>query len=761
LLNEFGLGLVLEFTDKASVGLHHATEAVSGLANAVDSLESGSNNLKSFTNAFLGVGVLLTATLTVPIVKFTQSLIKAGTTRASFVQDANLGFTALLGTMQEASSYMDKLLDFARTTPFNFMTLAASARNMVTYGFEATKVLGMLKDIGDFAGGSGLGESAVSGLSQLLSIIKSTGRVDGRRLISLGQYGINAPKIIGNIIGATDEMEARMAIASMTADDFVDKLLQGLREGTDGIMGLTPAYEGTMGKLRHTWTGALDRFRGAFQRAGLELLGQYTDETGTMRFSNLEKLTAALNNITDALGQVAGLVRPMISWLFPFAEKVSRVVKKVMMWFTNLDAISQRIVSSFAMFMTFIGPILTFFGGVVPKAVAFLGIKISLLGILKATLKTFGLLILKFAPFIAMAALAYQVWDKNIGGIRDSITNMFKDVGTVLSLVAESFSGNALSEDSFKKANELGLLPFIESMLDLKYLSGFFKEGFILGFKEFLTQLDGILTKFGLLDVHIFGMSQSIGEFIKGFTGIDDAEESWREFGRIIGKLAGWVPTLLIIVKVVTIIFKIFSKIGGIGKLLFAPTGALAKTVGVVSTLFGYIKGMFVAISSFLTSSAFLGVLSTLSIIAAGLAPLIFWKKDVGNKDEGYWDDSKKEWIVPQNNDAPEKKNFFKEWWDNRKGASTGGYTRKGGLEKVHANELIVNDPLTQKLKTFLDREGGGNYSQDNKIIFGKESVIINVKSASEEEVEKIADKLIRIIERKQALRKIAQRRYA
>jgi hypothetical protein len=123
-------------------------------------------------------------------------------------------------------------------------------------------------------------------------------------------------------------------------------------------------------------------------------------------------------------------------------------------------------------------------------------------------------------------------------------------------------------------------------------------------------------------------------------------------------------------------------------------------------------------------------------------------------------------------------------------GGATGGYVKSEGLMVLHPDELIVNDRLTQLLGGFLgdyqtmktnsipsssrgselaettkksivqkpsviSQDSGGN---DYRTIFESGSVVIQVMSSVDSELEKIAEKLMKIIARKQQLRAMAMR---
>lgn len=103
-------------------------------------------------------------------------------------------------------------------------------------------------------------------------------------------------------------------------------------------------------------------------------------------------------------------------------------------------------------------------------------------------------------------------------------------------------------------------------------------------------------------------------------------------------------------------------------------------------------------------------------------------------------------------------------------GLSTGGYVKETGVAVLHPDEVVVNDDTTRKLNEFLSLQNTGSSSNpsyksnhgeshnDYSVTFAQGSVIIQLSNASETELEKAADKLMKIIERKQQLKAMAVR---
>lgn len=103
-------------------------------------------------------------------------------------------------------------------------------------------------------------------------------------------------------------------------------------------------------------------------------------------------------------------------------------------------------------------------------------------------------------------------------------------------------------------------------------------------------------------------------------------------------------------------------------------------------------------------------------------------------------------------------------------GLATGGYVKETGVAVLHPDEVVVNDDTTRKLNEFLSQQSvrasgsssfnssKGEAHNDYSVTFSAGSVVIQLSNASDTELEKAADKLMKIIERKQQLKAMAVR---
>ena len=84
---------------------------------------------------------------------------------------------------------------------------------------------------------------------------------------------------------------------------------------------------------------------------------------------------------------------------------------------------------------------------------------------------------------------------------------------------------------------------------------------------------------------------------------------------------------------------------------------------------------------------------------------------------------------------------------------ATGGETRDEGFAYLHPNEAILNSGLTKRLGDFLSR------TSTNNVNYGGVNISINVDHMDNDtDLNALADKLMKIMDRKMQLKKMAVR---
>lgn len=587
-MNSFGLGLVLNFTDNASSGMRRVSQTfneMNGLASQmVDSSNSAVYSIETLTAAGIGLSVagenlnqMGTSILSL-FTGITQSVIDTG--------NKMLGFRMQLQALYGEDLYEQKMQEiqaYAKDSVFEVEGLMSAVTVMKAVGIEAMdeitsssgnttqKLLDYASDIAAMvpnmrnAYGTGV-NAAMGALKEYIA--------EGNAMSLKRGAGFDITGILGEDKGATIE-ERTQQVA-----DLVEQL---------GIAGYTASLVGTptqqLAKIQDTLFNTMS----AISDSGV--FDSYT-KLLTKAATWIETLTSdteKYNTIVALIGDTISTIMKPLNYLLDGAIKVVDA-------FIDFAATNPKIAKSILVAVAGLGAFLVVLGTVLKFAGSFFLLtssftQMSVLAKRGISIFTvFGnavkIVISKFIPFVALATTLYTVWSKNLFGIRDAVTQVFSDIGTVLSLVSDAWADNTLSVDDFNKATNLGVLPFIEAMLDLKYLLGNFADGFSQGFQSVFDTLDSLLGKISPVNDTVYSLTNKIGTFLKDVLNVPINEGSWTKVGEIFGKIAG---ALAIVIPLVFGAVKAFSLVKGVIALVTTPVGwvvlAIAAVVAAVAGL--------------------------------------------------------------------------------------------------------------------------------------------------------------------------------
>lgn len=230
-----------------------------------------------------------------------NSLIASGIERASRVETTQIAITTMMGSEDAASKFMDDLLDFAKTTPFQFPDLADASRNLLAFGMDARNVLPVMNAIGNAVAGVGGGRQELVQIADAFGAMQIAGKVSLAEINRLHAAGVPALQILANQAGITaDAMRGQISKGALDANTAIAALVKGIEHGTDGIAGKTAAFGGMMANYGGTWVGAVDSLRGAWGRAGQAIMEKHMP----MIIAAMGQLTQVINGLPETLDPI-------------------------------------------------------------------------------------------------------------------------------------------------------------------------------------------------------------------------------------------------------------------------------------------------------------------------------------------------------------------------------------------------------------------------------------------------------------------------
>lgn len=620
---DFGLGLILSFTDNATAGINNAVNSLDRLTQTAEGASNSLNQMASLSalsvvadqlgGAFLGAGSTILSTLgqVIGTVNETgQSLMFAENQLNALYASSNKTGKEVVGQIQQYAK--ESMFDFEQLIPavISLKSVGIEAFDAITSstGNAQHSLLDYASALASFAPqmknayGTGV-NAAIGAMREYIA--------EGNEMSLKRGAGLDITGILGEDKGASIEERTRQVA------DLVEQL---------GMLSMVETMKDSPQVKLSNMGDTLFQLKGMISDSGVReaingIIDVFYDFVSSISDERLQNIA---NNIGSAL---SSLIAPL-EWV---SKKIVVLAEGIVSLVENNPALVK-----FATVGLAIAGVLLVLAGVVLKFTSALsGVSLILLtmgqsfssigSLIKVgALKMLGTLL----PLTATIALLALAWKGDLAGIRtnvtnfaDSVSNSFRtarsaidgnvsDLRTSLSYLrneddfhrnltigfakimmagralADAWGDNELSEENFLKAKELGILPLIEAILDLKYRFGLFKEGFIAGWKEVSDKVSSFLLGItDSLDGTVFeGLLTTVTDFMQKLSNNDP--EAWREFGEIIGGLSAKFMLAFVALKLfnsvagkVMGVITIFSKLAGVVKGIPALFGGLGGKI--------------------------------------------------------------------------------------------------------------------------------------------------------------------------------------
>lgn len=202
----------------ASVGM--TNNRVQGLNGTFSSTESASNSFfSSMGSGFKTViGLVGALGISFGVLAGVKAIFNMGVE----MEQTNVKFEVLLGSVGKARDMLGQLNEYANATPYSNEGIIKGAETMLGFGIAQEKVMGNMKMLGDVAMGN---QEKLGGLSLVYSQVMATGRLMGQDTLQMINQGFNPLQIISENTGISmsklkDKMEQGAISAGMVEEAF-------------------------------------------------------------------------------------------------------------------------------------------------------------------------------------------------------------------------------------------------------------------------------------------------------------------------------------------------------------------------------------------------------------------------------------------------------------------------------------------------------------------------------------------------------------
>lgn len=259
----------------------------------------GLANVAQVINALPAVGQLAHAVVS-PLMDAAEQGVKFN----AWLETTKIGLDTLLGSAEKAQEHLDLLAAFAERTPFQFQDLVKASQRMQAYGFEASRVVPIMRDVGDAVSSTGdISKEVFDGIIVALGQMRAKGKVSAEEMEQLAERGIPAWELLAKAIGKSVAETRRLSEAGrLRGGPAVDAMLEQIRL----------RYGGQMSKLNNTLTGRMSNLEDIRQRAAGVATQNLTRDLNDMLAEALTKqdlATQLATSINTAITPVGAIVK--------------------------------------------------------------------------------------------------------------------------------------------------------------------------------------------------------------------------------------------------------------------------------------------------------------------------------------------------------------------------------------------------------------------------------------------------------------------
>lgn len=257
------------------------------------------------------------------VIDFGKKVAGVGIEYNALKQTSKATWTTLLGSQDEAIKQLERIEDFAASTPFSKMGVDTMAKYLHNAGYEGDEVFNTLTKIGNMGSAFGVQEESLVEMTRQFSQVQQAGYAYTEDLNILADRGIPIYQALADATGTTVEEVKRMASEGKITAEIYNSAIDSMAQTTDGAMKTqSETFSGMTSTLQDnltTLTGLLtEKVFGALQslvewlNPAVEKFNEIYKETGSF--------TEALKGALEQLG--------LGEWV-DFAEKVKGIYDRV------------------------------------------------------------------------------------------------------------------------------------------------------------------------------------------------------------------------------------------------------------------------------------------------------------------------------------------------------------------------------------------------------------------------------------------------
>ncbi|MCE5314444.1 MAG: tape measure protein [Armatimonadota bacterium] len=188
-------------------------------------MNSAQNTLQSLSSNLTALGATLTASVTLPIIGLGAAAIKS----AGDMEQTKIALTTMLGSAQQATSFIKDVQNFAAKTPFEFSGLIQNSKQLIAFGFEANSIIPVMTNLGNAVASVGGNGDTINRIIMQLGQMKSIGKASMEDIRPIAEAGVPVFRYLAQGLGKSQgEISKMVGAGQLSAEAFMDGLMKGM-----------------------------------------------------------------------------------------------------------------------------------------------------------------------------------------------------------------------------------------------------------------------------------------------------------------------------------------------------------------------------------------------------------------------------------------------------------------------------------------------------------------------------------------------------
>ena len=279
----------------------------------------------AFTGALKIAGGLAAAVGVTSLVGFGAQAVKTGIGTAAAMETADIAFTTMLGSAEKADTFIRKLADFAKKTPFDFPGLQTAASSLISIGIDTEKVIPIMTTLGDVTSGMGTGAEGIKRATVALQQMNAAGRIQAQDLNQLRDAGIPVYDLLSAAMGKTKEEVAALAQNGGLGKDALDAMMKALETGK-----------------------GLEKFSGLMDKQSASLSGLWSTLKDTVAMGLSKAFTPLIPVLKKTIDSINAGLEPALKVMSTTFKIVLAVLKPIFKLIKFLSPLIMSLVAAWA-----------------------------------------------------------------------------------------------------------------------------------------------------------------------------------------------------------------------------------------------------------------------------------------------------------------------------------------------------------------------------------------------------------------------------